>query len=300
MEAGPARSAASRACGDGRGFVAKGVGGAGLVRGGPGYVCGQFSWRARGRRPRARAWVRPGPVQEFKDGLYQLYLGAGVPSLDDIAAGVLLDEALAAAPGRDRVNRMLWSPELGLQQDAVAVAGILAAMAGLDPAAAAENARELWVKAAAVRPYGCAVGEADPLALGVRETFVLPSGGRTLPALVPYVRRQHDQAIEAVVGRAVMRPERDGHRPGAAGGGQDPQLLGGSARASRRLAVVAPHESVRRNPDRPGARQHAARGRWCGSTGWSGTWIPCSTATPGRYRPNSGTRCTTPGGLRSW
>ncbi|MFD9061865.1 helix-turn-helix domain-containing protein [Kitasatospora purpeofusca] len=156
-----------------------------------------------GRRPRARAWVRPGPVQEFKDGLYQLYLGAGVPSLDDIAAGVLLDEALAAAPGRDRVNRMLWSAELGLQQDAVAVAGILAAMAGLDPAAAAENVRELWVKAAAVRLYGCAVGEADPLALGVRETFVLPSGGRTLPALVPYVRRQHDQAIEAVVGRAV-------------------------------------------------------------------------------------------------
>ncbi|MEV0537804.1 helix-turn-helix domain-containing protein [Kitasatospora sp. NPDC050463] len=165
---------------------------AGSARGGQG-----------GRRPRARAWVRPGPVKEFKDRLYQLYLGAGVPSLDDIATAVLLNDSLEAAPGRDRVNRLLWSAELGLQQDAVAVAGILAVMAGLDPASAAEQARELWVQAAAARPYGCAVGEADPLALGVREAFVLPRGGRALPALVPYVRRQHDQAIEAVVGRAV-------------------------------------------------------------------------------------------------
>ncbi|MFJ9952127.1 tetratricopeptide repeat protein [Kitasatospora sp. NPDC091207] len=158
------------------------------------------------RRPRLappQEWVRPGPVRDFKDWLHTLYVEAGVPSLADITAAVRLDDSLDSAPKRDSVRRLLRSPHPGGQADAVAVAVALAGLAGVDPAVVGGQARELWIRAAAVRPYGHAVSEVNPLLLGVRETFALPDSERELPALVPYVRRQHDQVIGGVVQRAV-------------------------------------------------------------------------------------------------
>ncbi|MFE2722626.1 helix-turn-helix domain-containing protein [Kitasatospora sp. NPDC059327] len=160
-----------------------------------------------GRRPRRvppRAWVRPGPLKDFKDWVHTLYLEAGAPSLTDIVGAIRLDDSLDFAPERDSVNRLLRSSSLGSQGDAVAVAVALAHTAGVDPVTTGGQARELWIRAAAVRPYGHAVGEVtDPLALGVREAFALPDAGVVLPVLVPYVRRQHDQVIDGVVYRAV-------------------------------------------------------------------------------------------------
>ncbi|MFD9592065.1 tetratricopeptide repeat protein [Kitasatospora sp. NPDC059973] len=158
------------------------------------------------RRPRLappQDWVRPGPVKDFKDWLNTLYVEAGVPSLADITAAVRLDDSLDSAPKRDGVRRLLRSSHPGGQADAVAVAVALAGLAGVDPVVACGQARELWIRAAAVRPYGHAVSEADPLVLGVRETFALPDSDEELPVLVPYIRRQHDQVIGAVVHRAV-------------------------------------------------------------------------------------------------
>ncbi|MFF8775234.1 hypothetical protein [Kitasatospora sp. NPDC015120] len=174
-----------------------------LEAGGPAKDAGAARGQRRPRTAPAQAWVRPGPVKGFKDLLHQLYLGAGVPSLTDISTAALLDDALDSAPTRDSVNRLLRSAHLGVQRDAVALAVVLARMAHVDPVTAGEQARELWVRAVADRPYGCAVGEADPLVLGVRPAFALPGDGEALPALVPYVRRHHDQAIEGVVRRAV-------------------------------------------------------------------------------------------------
>lgn len=179
------------------------------ARGGRAKECG--GRRAGGRRPRlaqAQAWVRPGPLRVLKDWLHELYLEAGAPSLTDITASIRMDDSLDSAPKRDSVNRLLRSSHLlSVQGDAVAVAVAMARMAGLDPVAAGGMARELWISAAAVRPWGHAVGDVvDPLALGVRETFALPESRQELPVLVPYVRRQHDQVLERIVERAV-----DGH-----------------------------------------------------------------------------------------
>ncbi|MFJ9461342.1 hypothetical protein ACIRST_40520 [Kitasatospora sp. NPDC101447] len=158
---------------------------------------------SRRRSSAPRAWVRPGPVREFKDFVHTLYLEAGWPSLADIAAAVRLDDSLDSAPTRDTVNRLLHSSALGLQVDAVAVAVVVARMAGVEPVTAGAQARELWIRAAAERPYGCAVAEADPLALGVREAVALADAEDVLPVLVPYVRRDHDEALDDVVRQAV-------------------------------------------------------------------------------------------------
>ncbi|MFF2123500.1 tetratricopeptide repeat protein [Kitasatospora sp. NPDC058184] len=168
------------------------------VTGGTGPV------RRRPRRAPSRAWVRPGPVRKFKDWLHELYATAGMPSLTDIVAAVRTDDTLAAVPARDSVNRLLRSSSLGSQADAVAVAVVLARMAGKEPVTEFERAQSLWIQAAVVRPYGYAVSEmTDPLVLGVRETFSLPDAEGPLSVLAPYIRRHHDHEIGNAVRRAV-------------------------------------------------------------------------------------------------
>jgi hypothetical protein len=99
--------------------------------------------------------MAPGPLGDLKDLLYELYVQAGCPSLDDIAAAVLADDELPGAPGRDSINRILGSAQLPPRQaDVVAVATVLARQARWDTADAAHRARDGWVKAhlATTRP----------------------------------------------------------------------------------------------------------------------------------------------------
>ncbi|MFI6151629.1 helix-turn-helix domain-containing protein [Kitasatospora sp. NPDC051170] len=160
--------------------------------------------RRRSRPAPSRPWTRPGPSRELADWLNTLFVRADMPSLVDIAEAVRLDDQLDSLPGKDLVRRLLRTSALGTQNDTVAVAVVLARMAGVDPGTAAGHTRELWVRAATQRPYGLAVSEAtDPLALGVREAFPVPEAGEALPVLPPYVPREHDQALGQAVWRAV-------------------------------------------------------------------------------------------------
>jgi hypothetical protein len=101
-------------------------------------------------RPRVidRPLLPPGPLHDLKALLYQLYLAAGSPTLDEIAARIAADDALPGAPARDTVRRCLGAPELpASQHDAVAVATVLAHAARWDAGHAAVRVRTLWVDA---------------------------------------------------------------------------------------------------------------------------------------------------------
>ena len=178
-----------------------------------------------GRRPRAisRPRVPPGPLADLKALLYELYLQAGTPTLDQVAALIAADEheELAGAPGRDTINRIIGSPLMPPSQaDVVAVATVLARAARWDPADAARRARNLWVAAqmaaaAVVYPHhapavgleGLAgevrVAEADLRRLGVRAAIAVPG----VPDEVPpeYVARDADDQVRAKVAAAAAR-----------------------------------------------------------------------------------------------
>jgi hypothetical protein len=98
------------------------------------------------KRPR----VPPGPLADLKALLYQLYLEAGTPTLDEIAAWIAADEDedLPGAPGRDTVARIIGSAAMPpTQADLVTVVTVLARAARWDPGDAARRARDLWVAA---------------------------------------------------------------------------------------------------------------------------------------------------------
>ena len=63
------------------------------------------------RRPRVigRPRVLPGPLADLKALLYQLYLQAGTPTLDQIASWIAEDKHgnLAGAPARDTIARII-------------------------------------------------------------------------------------------------------------------------------------------------------------------------------------------------
>ena len=121
------------------------------------------------RRPRAieRPQVPPGPLADLKALIYQLYLQAGPPKLDEMADWIAADDMLAAAPGRDTISRIIRDTGLPTSQaDVVAVVTVLARTARWDPDDAARRARDLWVAAqmdAARSPAaGVRMGAADP------------------------------------------------------------------------------------------------------------------------------------------
>jgi hypothetical protein len=158
------------------------------------------------RRPRVieRPRVPPGPLGDLKNLVYELYLGAGTPSLDEIAAAVAEDDQLPGAPGRDTINRIIGGSGMPPSQaDVVAVTAILARAARWDEHDAAARARGLWVNARmAVRPGRPVAELTDPLELEVHPA--IDSGAREagLPILPAYVERAHDALLREVVRRA--------------------------------------------------------------------------------------------------
>jgi hypothetical protein len=151
----------------------------------------------------ARPRVPPGPLRELKELLYRLYLSAGPPTLDDVAAEIAKDDDLPGAPARDTIARILGHPELPANQpDAVAVATVLARAARWDPADAAVRVRQLWVEAELVEPVGRPLQDVtDPLALEIHEPITV-TGSSGLPVL-PYLEREHDRELRERIGEAV-------------------------------------------------------------------------------------------------
>ena len=139
----------------------------------------------------------PGPLGELKDLVYELYLMAGTPSLDEIAGQARQDEEFQGAPGRDTVQRIIGGPGLPASQaDLAAVVTVLARAARVDANYPVTRARELWVKARMARPVGIPLEDAqDPFDLEVHRPVEV-EGTTGLP---PYVLRGHDAELAGLV-----------------------------------------------------------------------------------------------------
>ncbi|MFB9536243.1 hypothetical protein [Streptomyces violaceus] len=159
-------------------------------------------------RPLERARVGwPRALRELKDLLYEVYVAAGTPSLDEIVAA-LDDDELKGSPSRDTVRRIISDPSLPPQQaDAVSVAIVLARHAAWDTQDLAGRVRELCIKARMTQGVGRPISEfSDNLILADLEVHpALDAGGaRNRYGLLPvYVPRQHDTDLKKVVAAAV-------------------------------------------------------------------------------------------------
>jgi hypothetical protein len=189
----------------------------------------------------ARPQVPPGPLADLKAVLYELYLEAGAPTLDQVAAWIRADAGLTGAPGRDTVARIIGSAGLPPRQaDVVAVATVLARAARWDPRDAARRARDLWVTArlassaspAADVPAGpgdsepglARVADADLRRLGVHAAIAVTGAPADMPP--EYVARETDDLLRAAIAAAA-----------AAGGFV--LLVGGSSVGKTRSAAEA-------------------------------------------------------------
>ncbi|MGW2716547.1 hypothetical protein [Streptomyces sp. NPDC001492] len=194
------------------------------------------------KRPRrlGRAQVSwPPALCTLKELLYEVYLAAGAPSLDEIAEGVAANDELPGSPGRDTVRRVIsesaMPPSLA---DVVSVAAVLARSAAWEPEDLTGRVRSLWMAARMAQGAGRLISEYaddDRLVLEDLEVHhVMDVGGAqgqfgVLPA---YVRREHDRRLEEVVAAA------EGGHSGIA------VLVGGSSTGKTR----ALWEAVRRLP----------------------------------------------------
>ena len=158
------------------------------------------------RRPRAIPGPRlpPGSLKDLKALVYELYLAAGAPALDEIVAQIAEDDELAGAPGRDAVGRIIGDIRLPASQpDVVAVVSVLAGTARWNPEDAAARARDLWVAARMAPAVGVPLDEVtDPFLLEVHRPVTL-DGAEGLPSIPPYVWRAHDGRLPEVAARAA-------------------------------------------------------------------------------------------------
>ncbi|MEU8045745.1 hypothetical protein AB0B71_16575 [Micromonospora echinofusca] len=213
--------------------------------------------RARGIR---RVPLEPGALKDLKDAIYRLYVDAGRPTLDLIAADVagLADELdLPGAPGRDTINRIIGDGRLPPgREDTVATAVVLAHAAGRrDTAAVAADIGALWTRAAgtpADSRFGQPVRQCDPLALEVHPAIQM---GRSLPPLPPYVERRHDHELAKVINEATSGKSRIAMLVGASSTGKTRACWEAIQRLPAQWRVWHPFDPTR--PD--AADQHLAQ-----------------------------------------
>jgi len=158
------------------------------------------------KRPR----LPPGPLADLKALLYQLYLEAGTPKLDQIEKLAAL-AGQVGVPGRDTVARIIGSATMPPSQaDLVTVVTVLARAARWDPGDAAQRARDLWVAArmdsARTPAGGVRVSEADPRRLGVHAAISVPGvADEVLPEYVPRDADDGELGVRAKVAAAAKR-----------------------------------------------------------------------------------------------
>ncbi|MFI9585765.1 tetratricopeptide repeat protein [Streptomyces sp. NPDC052236] len=158
------------------------------------------------RRPE----VAPGPLRDLKELLYELYLAAGNPTLDQMAAAIAGDDSLSCAPSRDTIQRILSSSDVPPKlADVCALVSVLNRWTGVPPEQAGQlthRATQLWTDAKLERPLGRPIRElVDPWDLEVHRAIEVPGPvGEPLPLLPAYVRRPHDDLLRDVVDEAVV------------------------------------------------------------------------------------------------
>lgn len=200
------------------------------------------------------ARLAPSALKDLKDLLYELYLLAGGPTLDEIEVEVAgltdslarelgrpeedVDALIGAAPKRDTIARIVGGPELpASQQDVVAVAVTLARAAGRlppraglrDVAALADQVRQLWVRARKEPPpprAGKPIAEYTPFVLEIHRAIEIHHE-RPISTLPQYVARAHDQHLRDAVDAAI------------GGSSRIVMLVGGSATGKTRACWEA-------------------------------------------------------------
>jgi TPR repeat protein len=187
----------------------------------------------------------PGPLRRLKNLVYETYLAAGGPRLDELAHLIEADDDLAACPSRDTIARLIGSPEPPARQaDLVALVKVLASLAGEDVSAMEQRAAQLWVDVQLTDRLGLPISELDPFALEVHHAVAVE--GHT--GLTQYIEREHDMRVREVVADAV------------AGHSRLMVLVGASSTGKTRacweaLALLPPGWRLWRpiDPDRPQA-----------------------------------------------
>jgi hypothetical protein len=156
--------------------------------------------------------VPPGPLADLKALVYQLYLEAGTPKLDQIENWAAL-AAQDAMPGRDKVARIIGGATMPPSQaDLVTVVIVLARAARWDLDDAVRRARDLWVAAgmdsARTPAGGIPVSQVDPRRLGVHAAISMP--GVPDEVLPEYVLRDADGDESGVRAKVAAAAERGG------------------------------------------------------------------------------------------
>lgn len=196
--------------------------------------------RAGSSRVIPRPAVPAGPLRELKDLVYEAYLAASAPTLNEMAAAIADvdadDDMVKAAPSRDTIQRIIKTPALPARQaDVVALVTVLTRLTGGEAEQAAQRAARLWLDARLERPIGRPVGELDPIDLEVHRAIDVEEGPRPpgLAALPAYVSRPHDRMLRRAVQEA------------ATGKSQLVMLVGGSSTGKTRACW----EAVQQLPD---------------------------------------------------
>src|SRR6266540_1035402 len=163
------------------------------------------------RRPRPIEPPRapPGALKDLKVALYELYSVVEQPTLDEIAAEVagLADELdLPGIPKRDTIARIIGGTDVPANSaDVVAVAAVLAHMAGRDVPTVVAQVRQLWVRArmAPAPPGAVRVRDARPRMLGVHAAIRVDDAPGGLPELPVYVPRDVDADLRTAITAAA-------------------------------------------------------------------------------------------------
>lgn len=154
----------------------------------------------------------PPALRELKDLLYEVYLAAGAPALDEISKAIADDDSLPGAPSRDTIRRVISDVERpGQQADVVAVATVLARRAAWDAPDLARRVRELWVRARMAQGAGRLIDEfrGDPelvldRGLGIHPALDIGGARDRFGVLPVYIERGHDTQLKAVVAAAAQ------------------------------------------------------------------------------------------------
>ncbi|MCX5174207.1 tetratricopeptide repeat protein [Streptomyces virginiae] len=141
----------------------------------------------------------------MKTLIYEAYVAAGAPTLDEMATAVAGDETLPGSPSRDTINRLIADSTVPAKQaDVVALCTVLTRMNGGDGAQGGQQAAVLWTQIQLSERLGRPVKDLDPYDLEVHHAITM-DGATGLPA---YVERAHDVELHRTVAESAAGQSR--------------------------------------------------------------------------------------------
>lgn len=138
----------------------------------------------------------PGPLRTLKTLIYEVYVAAGAPTLDEMARAVSEDDTMSGSPSRDTINRLIGEATVPPKQaDVVALVTVLTRMSGGDGEQGGRDAAALWTRIQLTEHLGRPIKGLDAYDLEVHHAITV-DGATGLP---DYVERTHDVALRSLV-----------------------------------------------------------------------------------------------------